>query len=68
VFGGSAASVVLFGGPIIVAWWFDFSGPELDLFKPDAWLVLQCIALCFVTSLVLGLLPSHRSSLRRRRR
>ena len=37
-------------------------GPALDLFKPDAWLVLQCIALCFVTSLVLGLLPALRFS------
>jgi predicted permease len=62
VFGGSAASALLFGAPAALAWWFDFSGPELDLFKPDVWLVLQCVALCFVTSLVLGLLPAIRFS------
>jgi predicted permease len=62
VFGGSLASALLFGVPVVVAWWLDFFGPELDLFKPDAWLALQCIALCFVTSLVLGLLPALRFS------
>jgi predicted permease len=62
VLGGSAASALLFGVPVILAWWFDFSGPEIDLFKPDGWLVLQCIGLCFVTSLVLGLLPALRFS------
>ncbi len=62
VFGGSVASALLFGVPVIVAWWFDLGGVELDLFKPDAWLVLQCIALCFVTSVVLGLLPALRFS------
>ena len=62
VLGGSAASAVLFGGPAIAGWWFDYSGPELDLFKPDVGLVLQCIALCFVTSVVLGLLPALRFS------
>jgi predicted permease len=62
VLGGSFASALLFGVPAAVAWTYDYSGPELDLFKPDAWLVLQCIALCFVTSLVLGLLPALRFS------
>jgi predicted permease len=62
VFGGSLASALLFGVPIVVAWWLDFFGPELDLFKPDLWLALQCVALCFVTSLVLGLLPALRFS------
>ena len=60
--GGSFASVVLFGGPVAVAWAFNMWGPGLDLFRPDAWVVLQCIALCFVTSLVLGLLPAIRFS------
>ena len=60
--GGGFASAVLFGGPLAIAWWFDASGPTLDLFRPDIWLVLQCIALCFVTSLVLGLLPALRFS------
>lgn len=62
VLGGSAASAVLFGGPVLLAWWLDFSGPALDLFTPDLWVVLQCIVLCFVTSLVLGLLPALRFS------
>jgi predicted permease len=60
--GGGFASVVLFGGPLAIAWWFDAWGPTLDLFKPDVWLALQCVALCFVTSLVLGLLPALRFS------
>ena len=60
--GGGFASAVLFGGPIIVAWGLNMSGPALDLFKPDLWLVLQCIALCLMTSLVLGLLPALRFS------
>ena len=62
VLGGSLASALLFGGPPVVAWAYDFYGPELDLFKPDAWLALQCIALCFVTSAMLGLLPALRFS------
>lgn len=62
LFGGCAAASVIFGGPVILAWWFGFSGPALDLFTPDAWILLQCIALCFVTSLVLGLLPALRFS------
>ena len=62
VFGGSFASALLFGGPVIVAWAFDLWGPVIDLFKPDPWLALQCLALCFLTSLVLGLLPALRFS------
>ena len=62
VLGGSLASALLFGGPVIVAWALDLWGPTLDLFEPDPRLVLQCIALCFVTSVVLGLLPALRFS------
>ena len=62
VLGGCFASAVVFGGPAVVAWYYDFYGPELDLFKPDAWLVLQCISLCFVASVMLGLLPALRFS------
>ena len=47
VFGGSLASAVLFGGPVVVAWAFDMWGPTLDLFRPDAWLALQCLAPLF---------------------
>ena len=62
VFGGGLASAVLFGGPVIAAWAFGFGGPTLDLFKPDLWIAFQCVVLCFVTSLVLGLLPAIRFS------
>jgi predicted permease len=62
VFGGTTAAAVVFGAPVIIAWWFDYSGPTLDLFRPDAVILLQCILLCFITSLVLGLLPALRFS------
>ena len=62
MFGGAFASLLLFAGPVAIAWVFDMWGPALDLFRPDAWLALQCVALCFVTSLVLGLLPAIRFS------
>ena len=60
--GGSLASALLFGGPPIIAWAFSIREVALDVFKPDPWLLLQCIALCFVTSLLLGLLPAMRFS------
>jgi predicted permease len=62
LFGGGFAASVLFGGPFAVAWALDTWGPWLDLFRPNVWLLLQCMALCFVTSLVLGLLPAVRFS------
>jgi predicted permease len=62
VLGGGVASALLFGVPIVVAWWFEFYGPELDLFKPDVWIVLQCVGMCFATSFVLGWLPALRFS------
>jgi predicted permease len=61
-FGGALASAILFFGPVAVAWAFDARGPALDLFKPDLGILLQCLGLCFVTSLVLGLLPAIRFS------
>jgi predicted permease len=60
--GGGFASAVLFGGPVLVAWSLSMWGPALDLFRPDPWLVLQCIGLCLVTSVVLGVLPALRFS------
>ena len=60
--GGTLASAILFGGPIVIAWLLDAWGPALDLFEPDPWLVLQCIGLCLVTSVVLGALPALRFS------
>jgi len=62
ILGGSLAAAVLFGGPPVGAWALSTSGPALDIFAPDPWLVLQCVALCFVTSLVLGTLPALRFS------
>jgi putative ABC transport system permease protein len=62
ILGGCFAAAVLFGGPILGAWALNSWGPALDLFAPDPWLVLQCLALCFVTSLVLGTLPALRFS------
>jgi predicted permease len=60
--GGAFAAAVVFGGPVAVAWAFNMRGPTLDLFRPDLWIALQCVALCFVTSLMLGLLPAIRFS------
>ncbi|MDQ3069023.1 MAG: ABC transporter permease [Acidobacteriota bacterium] len=62
VWGGSLASLLLFVAPVAVAWALDAQGPTLDLFRPDVWLALQCLALCFVTSVVLGLVPALRFS------
>lgn len=62
IVGGALASAVLFGGPALIAWWYGLSGPSLELFRPNIWLALQCVVLCFVTSLVLGLLPAMRFS------
>ena len=60
--GGSLAAGLLFGVPVVVAWAMNLSDPALELFKPDVWVAAQCVALCFVTSLVLGLLPAVRFS------
>ena len=60
--GGLFASALLFVGPAAIAWTFGIWGPWRDLFRPDAWLVLQCVGLCLVTSLVLGALPALRFS------
>jgi predicted permease len=60
--GGTIAVAVLFGVPALLTWWFDFWHPDLDLFVPDVWTYAACIGLCFVTSLVFGLLPAIRFS------
>jgi predicted permease len=62
VLGGAFASAVLFGAPVLTARALNIVSPTMDVFKPDLWLVLQCVALCFVTSLVLGVLPAVRFS------
>jgi putative ABC transport system permease protein len=60
--GGAFASTLLFVTPPAIAWGFGLWGPWLDLFRPDAWLAIQCAALCLVASLVLGVLPAIRFS------
>lgn len=60
--GGALASLVVFGGPLAIAAVFDLWGPAMELFRPDPWIALQCVGLCLVTSLVLGLLPAVRFS------
>jgi predicted permease len=62
ILGGSLAAALLFGGPPIIARALDIRDASLEVFKPDLRLLLQCIALCFVTSMVLGLLPAIRFS------
>jgi predicted permease len=62
VLGGSLASALLFGAPPILAWGWNIRDASIEVFKPDLRLLLQCIALCFVTSVVLGLLPAIRFS------
>ena len=62
ILGGTLASALLFVGPRVVAWALNIRDAALDVFTPDPWLLLQCIALCFVTSLLLGLLPAMRFS------
>ena len=62
ILGGSLASAVIFGAPPLLAWALDIRDASLEVFRPDLWLLLQCIALCFVTSVVLGLLPAIRFS------
>jgi predicted permease len=62
ILGGSLAAALLFGAPVAGAWALNAWGPALDVFAPDPWLLLQCVALCFVTSLVLGTLPALRFS------
>ena len=60
--GGALACAVVFGAPVIVAWWFSYSGEVMDLFRPSIWLALQCIVLCLVTTVILGLMPALRFS------
>jgi len=62
ILGGSLAAALLFGGPPIIARALDIRDASLEVFKPDLRLLLQCIALCFATSVVLGLLPAIRFS------
>ena len=61
--GGALATAVLFAGPAILMWWFGVrSSGDLDLLRPDRWVALYAVGLCFVTSLVFGLVPAIRFS------
>jgi predicted permease len=60
--GGALAVFIIFGIPAILLWYFDFWHRDLDLFRPDVWTYLMCLGLCFVTTLVFGLLPALRFS------
>jgi predicted permease len=62
VLGGTLAVGVIFGIPALLTWWFEFWHPDLDLFVPDVWVYMTCVGLCFVTSVVFGLLPAIRFS------
>src|SRR5262249_509036 len=62
VFGGAFASAVLFGAPGLTARALNIVSPSFDLFNPAPCLVLPSVARCFVTSLVLGMLPAVRFS------
>ncbi|MCC7125735.1 MAG: ABC transporter permease [Acidobacteria bacterium] len=60
VIGGGLSVMVLFGLPAGIARWFgETVPPELDF---DLTAVAICAGLCFVVSLVLGLLPALRMS------
>lgn len=60
--GGAVAVSIIFGIPAALLWYFDFWHRDLDLFRPDVWTYLMCVGLCFVTTLVFGLLPAIRFS------
>ena len=60
--GGALAVSIIFGIPAALLWYFDFWHRDLDLFRPDVWTYLMCVGLCFVTTLVFGLLPAIRFS------
>ena len=60
--GGALAVFLIFGIPATLLWWFEFWHRDLDLFKPDVWTYLTAVGLCFLTSVVFGLLPAIRFS------
>jgi predicted permease len=61
VLGGTLAGLVLYGTPAIVAWGYGVPIPDPRL-RPDAIMVLVGVGLCFVTSLIFGLVPAIRFS------
>ncbi len=60
--GGALAVSIIFGIPAALLWYFDFWHRDLDLFRPDVWTYLMSAGLCFVTTVVFGLLPALRFS------
>src|SRR5688572_20444421 len=60
--GGLLASTLLFGVPAAVVWWLDEWTPNFDPLLPDWWTAVQCLAVCFIASVIFGLLPAIRFS------
>ncbi|HUR22114.1 MAG TPA: ABC transporter permease [Vicinamibacterales bacterium] len=61
VLGGGLASMVLFAVPPLVTWLNGTPFPDPRL-RPDALMALISVGLCFVTSLIFGLVPAIRFS------
>jgi predicted permease len=59
--GGGLASMVLFALPPIVTWANGMPLPDPRL-RPDATMAMVSVGLCFVTSLIFGLVPAIRFS------
>lgn len=60
--GGALAVLIIIGIPAALLWYFNFWHRDFDLFRPDVWTYLTATGLCFVTTLVFGLLPAIRFS------
>ena len=59
---GALAALVVFGAPAALTLWYGTVNPNLDVLTPDGWMLGLCLGLCFVTSLVFGLVPAIRFS------
>jgi predicted permease len=62
--GGTLAALVLFNTPSLVLWLSEATIPAQlqHAMRVDAYMLLVCVAICFVTSLMCGLLPAIRFS------
>ena len=61
LFGGALATAVIFSVPPIISWWMGQPLPDPRL-RPDLTMIGISLGLCFVTSLVFGLMPAIRWS------
>ena len=59
--GGTLAGAVLYGTPAIIAWAYGVPIPDARL-RPDAIMLMVGVGLCFLTSLIFGLVPAIRFS------